>query len=455
MDGAGVATVVWPVEGGFAAADDTLQMRRLDTVGDIVPSPVEVLDAPQGPAPDYAFVRSPALAVDGEDRVTVAWVRDAGGEERQASLRGLRIAADGTPGPSRTLSDASTTRLGLPDVAAAPDGAVTVVWTGFTPSPRTWVNRLAAADGSPGEPATVSMAGTTSTDDAVVTVDPQGRATVVWQAFDATGVTMLHVRRLAADGAPEAARPPLGPIALTVARFGMLDAVSDAAGRVTVGYVGDDASGPRVHAVRIGEDGTPSTTHRLGRTGTFDDFDEFLDVGVDTGGRASVAWVQGGAVRVRRSLPPGSLVSADTQVLAGPAEGAVTTDTTPTFEVEGDTVQSTLECRIDVASWRPCSSPWTSPALAVGRHVFQVRATDADGTAADATPAARTFTVTRATPPPGPSRACREARADLAQARKRVQRIKRSDLPPRVKRARLLTAQRKVVRVQRAVRRAC
>lgn len=454
LDTAGVATVVWPVEGGFQAADDTLQMRRLDTTDDEVPAPVVVLDAPQGSAPDYAYVRSPALAVDGEDRVTVTWVRDAGGEERQASLRALRIAADGTPGPTSSLSDASTTTLDLPDVAVAPDGTATVVWTGFTPSPRTWVNRLAPADGSPGEPMVVSAAGT-STDDAVVTVDPQGRATVAWQAYDATGVTMLHTRRLAPDGALEAVRPTLGPIALTIARFGMLDAAADAEGRVTVGFVGDDSAGPRIHAVRIGEDGTASTTHRLGRPGAFDSFDEFVEVGVDAGGRASVAWVLDGAVRVRRSMPPGALVSADTQVLAGPAEGGVTTDTTPTFAVEGDTVQSTLECRIDAAAWRPCSSPWTSPALAVGRHLFEARATDADGTAADATPAARVFTVTRATPPPGPSRACRAARADLTQARQRVQRIKRSDLPPRVKRARLQTAQQKVVRAQRAVRRAC
>lgn len=454
LDTAGTATVVWPVEGGAGVADDTLQMRRLDTGTDTPSGPVVVLDAPRGTAPDYAYLRSPDIAVDGEDRVSVTWVRDTGGAERRRAVLASRVSADGTPGPVTVVSDDATTSVDLPDVEVAPDGTATVVWTSFEPESQTWVNRLSATDGTAGTPTVVSAPGADSVDDAVVAVDPQGRATVVWQSYDATGVTSLRTRRVSAAGALEAPRPALGPVSFTLNRYDMLDAVADAAGRVTVAWVGDDLGAPRIHAVRIDEAGAASTTHRLGRAGSFDSFDEFVDVDVDAAGRASVAWVQQGAVRVRRSLPPGAPVSADTRFLDGPAEGAVTTDTTPTFVVEGDTVQSTLECSLDAAAWAPCASPYTTRVLGAGAHTLRARATDADGTAPDATPAVRTFTV-QAPPPAGPSRACLDARGDLAQARKRVQRIKRSELPPRVKRVRLRDARQQVARAERAVRRTC
>jgi hypothetical protein len=82
----------------------------------------------------------------------------------------------------------------------------------------------------------------------------------------------------------------------------------------------------------------------------------------------------------------------ETQVDSGPAAGAMTNDTTPTFEFSSSEPGSTFECRIDAGAFASCSGPHTPAALGIGRHTFEVRATDAVGNL-DATPASRTFTV--------------------------------------------------------------
>jgi hypothetical protein len=51
-----------------------------------------------------------------------------------------------------------------------------------------------------------------------------------------------------------------------------------------------------------------------------------------------------------------------------------------------------FECRLDGASFAPCTSPVTFSGLAVGQHVFQVRAVDSSGNP-DVTPALFTWTV--------------------------------------------------------------
>ncbi|HEU6444896.1 MAG TPA: Ig-like domain-containing protein, partial [Gaiellaceae bacterium] len=80
-----------------------------------------------------------------------------------------------------------------------------------------------------------------------------------------------------------------------------------------------------------------------------------------------------------------------TSIVSGPSGS--TTDTTPTFTFAADE-PATFECRLDAAAFAACSSPYTTPVLALGSHAFEVRATDIAGNF-DATPAARTFTVAR------------------------------------------------------------
>ena len=88
----------------------------------------------------------------------------------------------------------------------------------------------------------------------------------------------------------------------------------------------------------------------------------------------------------------------DTAITSGPS--GPTNDNTPTFgfNAPGES-GATFECRIDTGSWNACSSPLTTAALADGAHTFAVRAKDAAGNV-DQSPAARSFTVSTAPPPP-------------------------------------------------------
>lgn len=67
-------------------------------------------------------------------------------------------------------------------------------------------------------------------------------------------------------------------------------------------------------------------------------------------------------------------------------------DRSPTFRFRSSESGSTFECRLDAGSWRSCSSPRTYSALALGSHVFRVRARDATGNV-DRTPATWSWTI--------------------------------------------------------------
>ena len=94
------------------------------------------------------------------------------------------------------------------------------------------------------------------------------------------------------------------------------------------------------------------------------------------------------------TTPPSATIDS------GPAGGSTIPDSPPTFGFSSDDSSATFECRIDTASFGPCSGPGdshTTVALADGAHTFEVRATDAIGNT-NPTPASRSFTVDT-TPP--------------------------------------------------------
>jgi Bacterial Ig-like domain/Glycosyl hydrolase catalytic core len=78
-------------------------------------------------------------------------------------------------------------------------------------------------------------------------------------------------------------------------------------------------------------------------------------------------------------------------VTAGPAQGSSTNDNTPTFSFTSNEPGSTFLCRVNAGAFKPCSSPYTLPALADGTHSFFVRAIDAPGNESGL--ASRSFTV--------------------------------------------------------------
>lgn len=67
-------------------------------------------------------------------------------------------------------------------------------------------------------------------------------------------------------------------------------------------------------------------------------------------------------------------------------------DSSPTFAFRSSEAGSHFECRLDGGSWRRCSSPKTYQGLALGQHVFRVRARDASGNV-DSSPASWTWTI--------------------------------------------------------------
>jgi hypothetical protein len=67
-------------------------------------------------------------------------------------------------------------------------------------------------------------------------------------------------------------------------------------------------------------------------------------------------------------------------------------DRTPTFRFAAAEAAAKFECLLDSRRFRPCRSPFTSRPLAVGRHVFRVRARD-DAGQLDSSPARFAFRV--------------------------------------------------------------
>jgi ELWxxDGT repeat protein len=103
-------------------------------------------------------------------------------------------------------------------------------------------------------------------------------------------------------------------------------------------------------------------------------------------GTAPALW----SLEVPDTTPP------DTTITSGPADGATVTANTVTFGIAG-TVGDTdhLECSLDGAAYRTCTSPATFSGLTTGSHTVSFRAVDAVGNI-DLTPVTRTFTVQQA-----------------------------------------------------------
>ncbi len=84
-------------------------------------------------------------------------------------------------------------------------------------------------------------------------------------------------------------------------------------------------------------------------------------------------------------------------VTGGPGQGSSTNDRTPTFTFTSNEPGSTFVCHVNAGVFKPCSSPYTLPALADGTQSFFVRAIDAPGN--ESTIVWRYFTVDTQAPP--------------------------------------------------------
>jgi hypothetical protein len=242
----------------------------------------------------------PAVAVDPQDRATVAWLRFDGTASR---IESARIGADGVPGAVSSLLAVARDRLIGPQVAVGPGGDATVVWERDTEPFRdsdcsagefpTCVQAVRIApDGTPGPVRTLARFDTPERDPDLggpgkgpqVAVDSQGRATVVWRRTDYQAGTVVQTVRLGADGLPGAVRT------LSAAEAGDPSLAVDSEDRVTVVW----PRAGRIEAVRLGDDGAPGAVEVLFKRSTNDD----PQVAVDARGRATVVWAE--PVRPRR-----------------------------------------------------------------------------------------------------------------------------------------------------------
>jgi hypothetical protein len=86
----------------------------------------------------------------------------------------------------------------------------------------------------------------------------------------------------------------------------------------------------------------------------------------------------------------------DTAITSGPTGGVTIANPTATFAFDSpNDPAATFECRLDSANpadWAPCTSSFTTPPLADGAHLFEVRAVDALGNP-DPSPARGAFVV--------------------------------------------------------------
>jgi hypothetical protein len=86
---------------------------------------------------------------------------------------------------------------------------------------------------------------------------------------------------------------------------------------------------------------------------------------------------------------------ADLSITAGPQDGDVTRNPTPSFAFSSADSGANFRCRLDHGEYAACTSPLTTAPLEDGDHKFTVEVTD---TAQDTAAVSRTFTVDTTAP---------------------------------------------------------
>lgn len=110
----------------------------------------------------------------------------------------------------------------------------------------------------------------------------------------------------------------------------------------------------------------------------------------DTGGSAADFSLSVPSPRLNSVTPTEAACTVPSFAISGPNR---TTDRTPKFRFEPSEPVTDVECKVDSASYTPCSSPFTTRRLKPGRHTLRVRGTSSD----DATSgtSSKPFTVKR------------------------------------------------------------
>jgi hypothetical protein len=312
VDSKGRVTVAWQAIGENGEYR-LVQSVRLGADG--VAGPVQTLASM--PNAQYSqWCVCPQLAVDSQDRVTVAWQAY---EPPDLTIQAVRLSASGNPGPVRTLSPAGED-ASHPRLAADSAGRTTVVWQLGGPAETIQSVRL-RSDGSPETAATLSTDGLAARRPELA-IDSQDRATVVWESSDG-----IQAVRIDAEGNVGSIQTlsPAGEDA------GLPQVVVDTHGRATVAWWRGDGV-YQVNAVRLDAGGTPGVVQELSPEGQ-----ATLDprMAIDSDDRVTVAWADfaqrvyamrldaDGALGTVHPLSDPDRLASSPQVAAGPGDMAM------------------------------------------------------------------------------------------------------------------------------------
>jgi hypothetical protein len=190
----GSAVAVWESLGGPGSVG--LQTRRLDPDGALAPIRDSVPDAGGELFP-------PALAAWSGGATQIVWQERDGDE---VTVRTVRVDADGIAGAVGQLGTphyaaAAAVLADHPRVVAGPDGSATAVWTrSELDGPYVVEAARIAPDGTPGaaQPLSPAVRSGLYPDAAIA---PDGVVTVAWSGYDPVdGDSAIEARRIAADG---------------------------------------------------------------------------------------------------------------------------------------------------------------------------------------------------------------------------------------------------------------
>ena len=225
---------------------------------------------------------APQVATAPDGTATVVWSGFDGGNY---NIYARRIGPTGTPDAISQLSTSPQDALS-PQVAVSPDGTATVVWIRFDGDNFVVQARRIAAGGTLEAIKDLSVTGRDAGDPQVA-VAPDGNATVVWQRFDGFHF-LIKERRIDPSGAL------VEPSSLTLSASGR-DAVEPqvavgADGASTVIWTRFDGEDTIVQQTRIAADGTAAAAvndlSAVGQNAVLPD----VVVGQD--GTATVTWVR-------------------------------------------------------------------------------------------------------------------------------------------------------------------
>lgn len=275
VDPDGTATVVWS---RFDGQNFLIQGRRVDPEGTPESSTKNLSKTGKDAA-------DPRVAVAPDGTATVVWKRFDGFHDRVEERR-ITPAGERLPAESTNLLSADKQDAVEPEVASASDGTSTVVWSRFDGSDsivqEQRIDPQGAPEGGVAEVDNLSEVGEGAKQPEVA-VAPDGEATVVWTRFDGSH-WLIQEQRLDPDGAPDGAVANLSAGGRDAAEPQL---AIDAEGRATVAWERYDGSNFVVQARQIDAAGAPTAVQNLSATGR--DAAE-PQLAIDPEGTATVVW---------------------------------------------------------------------------------------------------------------------------------------------------------------------